>query len=344
MIHRIVLIITLGVMVSFLQELVLHGIPMNIKPAFAGEVIFAVLYMALFISIQRRLLARFDAQARIGSLDLNRITRYFLLLQVAGFALLFALGILMIVIVTGQWQFRLKDFDALRFILVFYFCLNTIIFSVGVAYRWNRMYRNEKEAKHLAEKAYMNTQLQMLRQQLNPHFLFNNLNIIAATIRSKPQLAYDFTRNMASFYRKVLEAEQSGFILLREELKTAGYYLYMLSVRFEDKLQYTIDIPEDVMDQTLVPDFILQPVIENIAKHNTASKHMPLQIIIQINAAGKLEVRNKYQPKDSSAESLGIGWFNIANRFKHLAGTAPVKYIDNGWFVVEIPLIQTPIE
>ena len=344
MIYRIVSIITLGVMVSFLQQLVLHGVPMNIRPAFAGEVIFAVLYMALFITMQRRLLARFDAQARIGSLDINKISRYFLLLQLAGFVLLFALGICMIVLETGRWQFRLKDFDALRFILVFYFCLNTIIFAVGVAYRWNRMYQHEKEAKHLAEKAYMNTQLQMLRQQLNPHFLFNNLNIIAATIRSKPQLAYDFTKNMASFYRKVLEAEQSGFILLREELKTAGYYLYMLSVRFEDKLQYSITIPDELQDMYLVPDFILQPVIENVVKHNAASKSQPLHIHISISKTGKLEVRNNYQPKDSHAESLGIGWFNIANRFKHLAGTTPVKYIVEGWFVVEIPLITPPVE
>ncbi len=342
MVYRVVWILTLGVMVSFLQELVLHGVPMVIGPGFWGEVVFAILYLATFIMVQRKLLARFRAQVRIEAMDMNRMAGYFLGLQLFGFVWLFVLGIGMQVLVTGSFTFRLKDFDSLRFILVYYFFLNTIIFSVGVAYRWSRMYRSEKNAKHMAEKAYMNTQLQMLRQQLNPHFLFNNLNIIAATIRSKPMLAYEFTRNMASFYRKVLESEQGGLILLREELKTAGYYLYLLGVRFEEKLSYDIEVPDNCQDSCLLPDFILQPIIENAVKHNVASRNMPLKILIRLKGTGILEVRNTYQPKDSSSESLGIGWFNVENRYRHyLSDRLPVKFVEDGWYVVQVPLIET---
>lgn len=341
MLYRFVFLITLGITVSFLQEMVLKGIPLKITSEFFGEVLFSIIYLGAFIALQRQLLARFSAQARKGMLEANRLALYFLLLQLAGFVWLFVLGIGMIVIATGKWQFQLKDFASLRFILVYYFFINTIIFAVGVAYRWSTMYRREKDAKHLAEKAYMNTQLQMLRQQLNPHFLFNNLNIIAATIKSKPQLAHDFTRSMAAFYRKLLETEQGGLIILREELKMAEYYLYMLSIRFEDKLSYRLQVAPEEAERYLIPDFVLQPVLENAVKHNTLSKERPLEVVISV-IGGRLRVTNTWQPKPDVPEGLGIGWSNVSNRFKHLGAGEPLCFQEAGLYIVELPLMTLP--
>lgn len=186
----------------------------------------------------------------------------------------------------------------------------------------------------------MSAQLQMLRQQLNPHFLFNNLNIIASTINNNPKLAYEFTKSMASFYRKVLESENDGWIILKDELKTIQSYLYILAVRFEEKLIFKIEVPDELQHIFSVPDFILQPIVENAVKHNTCSKSNPLQIIITINESGNLLIKNNYQPKDENNESIGIGWFNIENRYKYLEAKAPIKYIKDGWYCVEVWLLN----
>jgi LytS/YehU family sensor histidine kinase len=191
------------------------------------------------------------------------------------------------------------------------------------------------------EKAAMEAQLQMLRSQLNPHFLFNSLNIIASTIKSNPDIAYDFTKNMAAFYRKVLESENVGWVLLKEELKTIRYYLKMLTIRFEDKLVIRIEVDEDQQQQFLIPEFILQPVVENIIKHNECSRARPLHIQISVGGDGVLEVRNNIQLKDSRQDSLGIGWFNIESRYKYLGAQNPEKYEKEGWFYVKVPLAKT---
>jgi two-component system, LytTR family, sensor kinase len=339
-VYQVFFYIVIGVFVSLLQVIVLNGFPLQLKNDFWGEILFSSLYVFFLIQLQKRLLKSFIVQFKRKGVAVESLVKYFLLIQAGGMVLLFAIGFLLNFIILGVAAFRLREFSQLRFILVYYFFINTVIYSIGIALRLYQLYNREKDAKHQAEKSFMSAQLQMLRQQLNPHFLFNNLNIIASTVNSNPKLAYDFTKSMASFYRKVLETENSGWVTLKEELKTIRSYLYMLSVRFEEKLIYTINIPDEVQENFSVPDFILQPIVENVIKHNNCSKINPLQVMISINGSGNLEIKNNYQPKENGAESLGIGWFNIESRYKYLEAKMPVKYLKEGWFYVEITLLK----
>jgi two-component system, LytTR family, sensor kinase len=340
-IYEIVFYILIGLLVSILQAFVLNGFPLQLKNDFWGEILFVSLYVFFLIQLQKRLLASSINQFKRNTFAIENFTKYFLLIQLGGMVLLFSIGFLLNLIILGKVAFRLRDFSQLRFILVYYFFINTVIYSIGIGLRLYRLYSREKDAKHQAEKSFMSAQLQMLRQQLNPHFLFNNLNIIASTINNNPKLAYDFTKSMASFYRKVLEAENAGWVTLKDELKTIQSYLYMLAVRFEEKLIFMIEVPDQIQQNFSVPDFILQPIVENAVKHNKCSKNNPLQIIITINEAGNLLIKNNYQPKDVNGESIGIGWFNIENRYKYLEAKAPVKYIKDGWFCVEVWLLNS---
>jgi two-component system LytT family sensor kinase len=341
MIYYILFYVTLGFIVSTLQQLVLQGFPIRPDNYFLEEWLGGSLYLFLYIQLQRRILRSFISKFRQQEQAIPLIMKYFLLMQILGFILMMVYSILITALLRGSFDIRLKDLVQLRFIFVYFFFIHSVIYVTGIALRLYKLYIREKDAKHQAEKSFFSAQLQLLRQQLNPHFLFNNLNIIASTINSNPTLAYNFTRSMASFYRKVLESENDGLIVLKDELKTIQSYLYMLSVRFEEKLTFSIDIPEDIQLSRTVPDFILQPIVENAVKHNTCSKSSPLQIIIAINEAGNLEIKNNYQPRTNDAESLGIGWFNIESRYKYMGARAPVKYLKDGWFYVEVPMLAS---
>ncbi len=340
MIYHVLFYITLGLMVSMLQQLVFRGFPFKIDYYFWEEWFGASLYIFLFIQLQRRVLKSFIAEFKQREKTIPMIMKYFMVMQMLGFVLLMTYSVALTSIIRGTISIKLKDILQLRFIFVYFFFIHTVIYITGVALRLYKMYNNEKDAKHHAEKSFLSAQLQMLRQQLNPHFLFNNLNIITSTIHNNPKLAYDFTRSMASFYRKVLETENAGWVTVKDELKTIQSYLYMLSVRFEEKLIFTIDVPEEIQAGFSVPDFILQPIVENVVKHNSSSKANPLQIIITANEAGNLLIKNNYQPKETRNDSIGIGWFNIESRYKYLDAKAPVKYMKDDWFCVEVSLIK----
>ncbi|MFY8127936.1 MAG: sensor histidine kinase [Chitinophagaceae bacterium] len=266
--------------------------------------------------------------------------KYFVILQSIGFVLFIVFSIVFTIALHGSFSIKLKNILQLRFIFIYFFFIHSLIYIAGVAIRLYKMYSSEKDAKHLAEKSFLSAQLQMLRQQLNPHFLFNNLNIIASTIHYNPTLASDFTKSMASFYRKVLETDNENWVSVKNEIKTIQSYLHLLSVRFEDKLQFTIDVSLDIQNNYVVPDFILQPIVENVVKHNSCSITAPLQIIITAKNQNSLIIKNNYQPKNNEHESVGIGWFNVESRYKFLGAKMPIKYINDGWFYVEVFLIK----
>ncbi|ULQ55930.1 histidine kinase [Flavihumibacter rivuli] len=330
--------VILGTLISITQQLVLFGLPIRKDPILLGEIVYATIYISLYLLLVRMQFKVFPPITRSGKVSSSRIMLGFGTIQVLSFLLLFLIGILLILVTKGTTQIKLKDFAQLRFIFVYYFFINFIFYCIAIGIHLYKLYVKEKDQKHLAEKSFMEAQLQMLRQQLNPHFLFNNLNIIASTIKTNPTVAYDFTKNMANFYRKVLESENTGWITLEEELKTIRYYLHLLSVRFEDKLKTEINISKEDAGQYRIPEFVLQPIIENIIKHNECSRSKPLLIIIEIKQPNMLLVKNNYQPKMNKEDGLGVGWFNIESRYKHLGAASPVKYLDGDWFCVEVPL------
>lgn len=340
MIYYFIFYIALGFIINVLQHIVLEGLPLRLNHSLWEDWAGASIHIFLYVLLQRRILRSFAKEFRKGEGYLSMIVRYFVLVQFFGMLLMLLYSILFTAILKASIHIQFKDIEQLRFIFVYFFLIHTVFYIGGVALRLYDLYNKEKDAKFQAEKSFLSAQLQMLRQQLNPHFLFNNLNIIASTINNNPKLALDFTKSMAAFYRKVLETENAGWISLKDEIKTIRAYLYMLGVRFEDKLNFEITIPESLQDSFSVPDFILQPIVENAVKHNVVSKKKPLQIFISLNDEGKLIIRNNYNPKDAKADSIGVGWFNIENRYKYLGAKAPTKFIKDGWFIVEIPLIK----
>ena len=197
--------------------------------------------------------------------------------------------------------------------------------------------RKSIEEKELLKRESLQAQLSALKTQVNPHFLFNNLNTLSAVIPDNPGAAIDFVQQLSKVYRHILEVRDEQSILLKEELEVLEAYAFLLKTRFGENLNISIRVADERLQQRVVP-LSLQILMENAIKHNIVSSAKPLQIDVY---AGEeyLVVRNTLQKKNQLIESTGIGLDNIRNRYR-LLGDKKVE-VEEGpeSFTVRIPLI-----
>lgn len=189
----------------------------------------------------------------------------------------------------------------------------------------------------ILKREKLNAQFQSLKQQVNPHFLFNSLNTLKSLIRSKDNNAEEFVVRLSEIYRYILQKNQNDLVTVGEEMQILHAYIFMLKTRFEDSIQVKIDIDNNVSGERMLPPFTLQLLIENAIKHNIASITKPLMIEI-FRRDETLVVKNNLQPKKNVEESTGIGLDNIHKRcmFLYEAGLNIIK--TDAHFIVEIPL------
>lgn len=180
------------------------------------------------------------------------------------------------------------------------------------------------------------SQYQAIRNQVNPHFLFNSLNTLNALIPTNPVLAQKYVEELAILFRHSLG--QKEFCSLREELVVAQSYAYLMKMRYGESLSFIFDIPVSSQDKHVV-SFALQMLLENAVKHNTISHALPLIIHVFVNGNGNLVVSNPIQAKRSPELSEGIGLQNLVSRYRLLfRKEIYIRMIDHH-FEVEIPLL-----
>jgi sensor histidine kinase YesM len=182
------------------------------------------------------------------------------------------------------------------------------------------------------------SQLEILKNQVKPHFLFNSLNTLASIIPDDPDQAVAYVQNLSSMYRYVLEIKDKKLIPLSEELACVKAYLFMMKIRFGENL--IIDIEDSANDENkhIVP-LSLQLLLENAIKHNIISNKKPLTIKIS-EANGHIQVHNNLQIKLQDQPSTGIGLNNIRSRYKIIADKKVVVIENENEFLVNIPLID----
>ena len=166
------------------------------------------------------------------------------------------------------------------------------------------------EQKLIAKSA--NAQFESLKNQLDPHFLFNSLNVLTALIDENPEQAQKFTTSMSKVYRYVLEQKDKELVKIENEIEFAKIYCNLLKTRFEDSVNFTFDINDEDLQKMVVP-LSLQLLLENCIKHNFATSSKPLNI--RIFTEGKfLCIENNLQVREQLTESAGIGLANIVQR------------------------------
>ena len=188
------------------------------------------------------------------------------------------------------------------------------------------------------QKENLQSQFDVLKQQVNPHFLFNSLNVLTSLIRLEPELAEKFTEHLAKVYRYVLENKDNELVTLCTEMSFLDAYIFLINIRFMDKVQVNIRVSEEKKNHRIIP-LAMQLLIENAIKHNAMSKKSPLVIDIFIDENNLLNVVNNLQEREAHMTSTGVGLKNIQNRYRLLNNTTPVFEKTETHFIARIPLV-----
>src|SRR5690606_36493183 len=164
--------------------------------------------------------------------------------------------------------------------------------------------------------ANLESGFEVLKSQVNPHFLFNSLNTINAMIGSTNDAARAFVGNMSDVYRYVLNNVNKSLVTLAEELEVVQSYAAMLRQRHGEALQLEIRIEEQV-NSLLIPPMSLQVLLENAVKHNIVSARQPLLVVVEA-MDNLLTVSNPMQEKRVKAPGTGLGLYNLNQRYQYL--------------------------
>ncbi len=187
------------------------------------------------------------------------------------------------------------------------------------------------------EKANLESGFEVLKSQVNPHFLFNSLNTINAMIGSTNDAARAFVGNMSDVYRYVLNSVNKSLVTLAEELEVVQSYAAMLRQRHGEALQLEIHIEEQV-NSLLIPPMSLQVLLENAVKHNIVSARQPLLVVVEA-MDNLLTVSNPMQEKRVKAPGTGLGLYNLNQRYQYLCQKEIEISRRDGVFKVSIPLL-----
>ncbi|MCB0557693.1 MAG: histidine kinase [Lewinellaceae bacterium] len=208
------------------------------------------------------------------------------------------------------------------------------------AFLYDRWKRTIVEAEQL-KRENIESQLEGLKSQVNPHFLFNSLNTLSYIIPEDPVKAVQFVQKLSKAYRYILEIRDKKLISLEEELNFLQAYLFLVQERFGDNLRADIQVSDEVLPTRLVP-LSLQILFENAVKHNIISEERPLHIELWVEN-NRLIVRNNLQRKRQALPSTNLGLQNIKNRYAFFSEEKVDVIETTEYFTVSIPLITAPV-
>lgn len=198
---------------------------------------------------------------------------------------------------------------------------------------------NEKLKKEQLERARAEAELEALKNQIDPHFIFNSLNTLSHLIEKEPAKAKQFNDNLADVYRYILQNKARELVLLHEEMLFLTDYFSLLKIRFEQAVQLQINIDAALFDQYLIPPISLQILVENAIKHNEFSDAVPLVITIDMQN-DELIIHNQVRKKILRKASSRIGLNNLGERYKLTTSKEISVTASASDFTVSLPVLK----
>ena len=199
---------------------------------------------------------------------------------------------------------------------------------------------SESQIKALEFKEIaMNAELESLKAQLNPHFMFNNFSALSELIAEDANTASKFLDNLSRVYRYMIQNLKKNIIPLQDEISFVKAYFYLLEIRHGDNIRLNIAVTDNALKAN-IPPITLQLLVENAVKHNIISMQHPLRIEIYTTSENLLVVSNHIQPKMEERVCNGIGLKNLQGRYEMLVGRNIQIDDSNGVFTVSLPLLN----
>lgn len=241
------------------------------------------------------------------------------------------------------WFYMSKETFAWTMVYKFLFITSMAVIVFTLIYEILYLTKEREVDNQIVDQLDMersNAELEALRNELDPHFIFNSLNTLNHLILHNPLQAHSFNNKLAQVYKYFLINRNKQLVPLPDELEFMENYFYLLKIRHDDKLQMQLEVKAQD-DRTLIPPCALQILLENAIKHNEFTAKEPLMIRVQQNGQG-LKVSNDVKPKPYPAHSTGIGLKNLSARYRILC-KKDIKVERNGTsFSVRLPLIDQP--
>jgi two-component system, LytTR family, sensor kinase len=206
-----------------------------------------------------------------------------------------------------------------------------------ILYLFNRWKKTLLEAESL-KRENVEARFETLKNQLDPHFLFNNLNTLTAIVEENPKQAVDFIQNLSHVYRYILQNRDKNAVPLNEEMKLAEAYLFLLKQRYESFLTVDFDIPTTILNAQ-IPPMTLQLLLENVIKHNIIDHKHPLGIRLFFDEKNeRLVMENNLQKKTIPEISTKVGLQNINSRLLLMGQNGLIAQTTDTHFIVSLPL------
>lgn len=301
-------------------------------PEWAVSFMYTVSYWTacrwIFIYFRRRFSAYQETRKRIVYITLSVLAVYFVVNQSLD---------PVHTLLKHEEREGVTNFDYTVGTLMIVALVSTLYESVFLYDRWKK---SIIEAEQL-RRENAESQLESLKSQVNPHFLFNSLNTLAYIIPEAPERAVQFVQQLSKVYRYILEIRDSKLISLEEELSFLHAYMFLIQERFSDNLKMDIRIPAGARQMQLAP-LSLQILFENAIKHNIISEERPLAIEMWVENQ-RLVVRNNLQRKRQAMPSTKLGLQNIRNRYAFFSEEKVDVIETKEFFTVSLPLIGAPV-
>lgn len=278
-------------------------------------------------------------QSRLPGLERIRQRLLFLVLSIVVIAHIGYLLRNTIHALIGSFPFEwpsLLDYSSALGVLIFYATVTLNIYEG--AYLWTQWQQAAAEKERLVRSEWQ-AKFDVLRNQINPHFLFNSLNALSALISEDAEKAEAFTNELSKVYRYLLRSNDQELVTLSSELQFILSYSHLLKTRYGEGFQLSISV-EPSYYPYLLPALTLQLLVENAVKHNVVSREQPLEVVIRIDEACLL-VENPLQKKDIKVFSNGVGLANINDKLRLLGKEGITVAAGAEKFVVRVPLMKT---
>lgn len=217
--------------------------------------------------------------------------------------------------------------------------MSVILLSFEISAQFFKHWKNSLIEIEKFRAESLQAQLQNLKNQINPHFLFNNMSVLSSLVHKDPDKAVEFINQLSKVYRYLLDNQNSELVTVEQELVFIRSYIFLLHIRFEENLNIQINIMKEDSSR-LIPPMALQILIENAIKHNESSSEHPLSISIESDTENII-VTNNLQLRPQHESSSKTGLHNIRERYKFFT-EKQVDVIQNPQsFIVKIPLLSS---